>query len=185
MDAILAAIETRLLKNPRLLIAIDGQSASGKTTLAQAIYARFGGNVFHMDDFFLPPEKRCAARFEEPGGNVDYERFKLEVLDRIDGNAPFSYRPFSCRTGALGAPVRVFPEQLSIVEGAYSLHPYFLSPYDLKIFMGIDPNLQRARIQARNGARAELFFTRWIPMENRYLAAFGIQNQCQITRIAQ
>ena len=41
---------------PRVLVAIDGRCAAGKTTLAASLQAQLGCNVFHMDDFFLRPE---------------------------------------------------------------------------------------------------------------------------------
>lgn len=41
-----------------LLVAIDGQCASGKTTLGEMLARRFDCNLFHMDDFFLRPEQR-------------------------------------------------------------------------------------------------------------------------------
>ena len=36
-----------------MFVAIDGPCASGKTTLSRNLNERFGGNVLHMDDFFL------------------------------------------------------------------------------------------------------------------------------------
>lgn len=185
MDAIFEAIDALLLKKPRALVAIDGQSASGKTTLAEEIRGHFGGNTYHMDDFFLPPEKRRAVRLSQPGGNVDYERFAEAALAPILAGVPFSYRPFSCKTGALSSPVSVRPAKLEVIEGAYSQHPYFCDPYDLKIFLGIDEEIQRARILKRNGERAEMFFSKWIPMENRYLAFFSIAAHAQIARVVK
>ena len=41
-----------------VIIAIDGPSATGKTTFAKNIKKHFDCNVFHMDDFFLPDEKK-------------------------------------------------------------------------------------------------------------------------------
>ena len=64
----------------RLLIAVDGRCASGKTTLAATLEEETGCNVVHMDDFFLRPEQRTPQRLAEPGGNVDYERFRQEVI---------------------------------------------------------------------------------------------------------
>lgn len=69
-------------KKNRLLIAIDGMSGAGKTTLAEQLAERLDANVFHMDDFFLRPEQRTEERSREIGGNVDYERFHNEILDR-------------------------------------------------------------------------------------------------------
>ena len=62
-------------------IAVDGMSGSGKSTLAKLLTGLYGCNVFHMDDFFLQPFQRVPERFHEPGGNVDYERFKTQVID--------------------------------------------------------------------------------------------------------
>ena len=64
----------------RVLVAIEGGSASGKTTLGELLQNVYGCPVFHMDDFFLRPEQRTEARFAQPGGNVDRERFLEEVL---------------------------------------------------------------------------------------------------------
>lgn len=43
-------------------LAIDGMSASGKSTLAAEIADRFGGSVIHTDDFHLPFELRTEER---------------------------------------------------------------------------------------------------------------------------
>ena len=45
----------------RLLIAVDGRCASGKTTLAASLERETGCNVVHMDDFFLRPEQRFSS----------------------------------------------------------------------------------------------------------------------------
>lgn len=165
----------------RVLVAIDGNSGAGKSTLGCALADRYGANLLHMDDFFLPPEKRTKQRLAEPGGNVDYERFKREALDPLILSMPFSYRPFDCREGELGEPVRVEPKQLSIVEGVYSLHPTLARAYDLKVFCRIDPEQQRARILKRSGEeKLHRFLTEWIPLENAYFDAFGIRESCEL-----
>ena len=55
MLPLLAAIDRQLAAKPRVLLAIDGGSASGKTTLASWLEKIYGCPVFHMDDFFLRP----------------------------------------------------------------------------------------------------------------------------------
>ena len=85
-----------------VIVAIEGGSASGKTTLASKLAEELDANLFHMDDFFLQPHQRTKERFLEPGGNVDYERFLLEVLLPIRAGIPFSYRVFDCRTMDFG-----------------------------------------------------------------------------------
>ena len=164
----------RLLQEKEyVLIAIDGKCTSGKTTLAAELESIYDCNVFHMDDFFLRPEQRTAQRYEEVGGNVDYERFREEVLLPLQSARAFSYRPFDCKTLTLSGPVSVSPKALNIIEGSYSLHPYFGDPYDLKVLLTVDPQIQRQRILKRPVFLQEAFFTKWIPLENRYFDALS------------
>ena len=173
-------IDTLLNTGRQILIAIDGNCTAGKTTLASFLEKEYDCNVFHMDDFFLRPEQRTAERYAQPGGNVDYERFREEVLLPLNSGEAFSYRPFSCKTFTLSESVRVMPKQLNIVEGTYCLHPYFGDAYDLKLFLSVDPELQRQRVYQRPQHVQERFFTNWIPMEKRYFDFYGISEKADI-----
>lgn len=175
-----AAIEDLLKKQDFVIVAIDGNCASGKTTLARQLAGKYDCNLFHVDDFFLRPEQRTPERFAETGGNVDYERFREEVLLPLPSGAAFSYRPFSCSTFALADPVSVQPKQLNIIEGTYSLHPYFGDPYDLKIRLTVSGELQRQRILERPEFLHKRFFEEWIPMENQYFEGFAISGKSDL-----
>ena len=157
-----------------VIVAIDGKCTSGKTTLASQLAEIYDCNVFHMDDFFLRPEQRTPERFAEVGGNVDYERFHEEVLLPLKSGKAFSYRPFDCSTFTLAAPVTVAPKKLNVIEGTYSHHTYFGNPYDLKILLTVDEEIQRQRILERPAFLHKRFFEEWIPMENRYFDGFAI-----------
>ena len=161
-------IDGLLAERDRVVVSIDGCCTSGKTTLAGKLAELYDCNVFHMDDFFLRPEQRTQERFAQPGGNVDYERFKEEVLIPLGSGKPFSYRPFACSTFTLAEPVAVEPKNLTIVEGTYSQHPYFGEPYDLKILLTVTEETQRSRILERPPFLHDRFFNDWIPMENLY-----------------
>ena len=169
-----------LLKGcPPVLLAIDGDCASGKSTLAERLRKRHDCNVISMDHFFLRPEQRTTERLAEPGGNVDYERFFAEVLTPLKRGESFTYKPFNCQTGDFSAPITVKPRKLSIVEGAYSLHPSLADAYHIRVFLTVDPAEQLKRIAARNGPEMlARFRDEWIPMEKRYFAHFDIADQC-------
>lgn len=161
-----------------MVVAIDGMCGAGKSTLGQLLTEIYDCNLFHMDDFFLRMEQRTPERYAQPGGNVDYERFKEEILDHIADIDGFEYQIFECSKKALGARKKVVHKKLNIVEGSYSQHPYFGNAYDLRFFCGIDPEKQLERIRLRNGVEMlNIFKNKWIPMENRYLEAFGIREQ--------
>lgn len=173
LKEILTYIEANLSHKPNPVIAIDGSSASGKTTLAKQIADALDAQIVHMDDFFLPKELRTAERLREPGGNVHYERFLDEVVDPLlqkdakDG----TYRIFNCKVMDYTDRVSLDYTKPIVVEGAYAMHPIFGEYADLKLFLTIDPALQRERILQRNGAtNAQMFFDRWIPMEHAYFS---------------
>lgn len=170
-----------LLKTGRhIIVAIDGNCTAGKTTLAAALEKEYDCNVFHMDDFFLRPEQRTAERYAQPGGNVDYERFREEVLIPLRAEQAFSYRVFDCSSFTLSDSVTVEPKQLSVVEGTYSQHPHFGDVYDLKVFLSVSPELQRERILKRPAFLHQRFFEEWIPMEKGYFEHFQIPQQSDL-----
>ncbi len=180
MEKLFQKIEALLKGTDPVILSIEGGAGSGKTTLAKRLQEKFGGNVYHMDDFFLPPKMRTVERLSTPGGNVHYERFYEEVVRGIFSKKPFSFGVFDCSCGEITRKIEMPPARLHIVEGVYSAHPRLSEMYTLRIFLEVDEETQRARILARNGERAELFFTRWIPMENRYFQAFEIKENSDI-----
>ena len=156
-----------------ILIAIDGRSGSGKTRLSAFLAGKYDANVFHMDDFFLQESQRTPERMTEIGGNVDYERFREEVLIPLWYGDDVVYRPFNCKTMVIEKEKEqvIKHKRINIIEGSYSLHPYFGEPYQLKIFCDIDPENQISNITARIGDDPEMlskFKDIWIPKENEY-----------------
>ena len=176
-----AELDRQLAGELPVRLAVEGGSASGKTTLGQILAERYGCTVFHMDDFFLRPEQRTASRFAEPGGNVDRERFLSEVLLPLRRGEAVFYRRFDCSTITLQNAVEIVPGKLAVTEGAYSMHPELAPYYDLSVFLDISPELQRERISRRNTPeKAKRFFAEWIPMEQAYFAAFDIPARCTL-----
>lgn len=178
---IFSLIDAFFQRHTQGVLAIDGSCASGKTTLAALLTTVYSCNVFHMDDFFLPPELRTSERLLEPGGNVHYERFQREVLVPLRQKEPFSYRVFDCKTMDFGNMCSVVPKRLSIVEGAYAMHPSLTDAYDLRVFLRTPYETQCARIAARNGsAMLQRFQEEWIPLENRYFEACAVKDGCDL-----
>ena len=179
-EILFSKIEKLLAEKDRVVVALDGGAASGKTTLADLLAKCYGGEIVHMDDFFLRPEQRTPARFAEAGGNFDRERFMEEVIPFIGKKKAFSYRVFDCSKMELFGTAEISDSRLVIVEGSYSHHPAFAEIFDLRVFLRADEDERKQRIVKRNGARSEMFFTRWIPLENRYFEAFGIEEKADL-----
>ena len=164
-----------------LLVAIDGRCGAGKTSLAALLQEETGCNVIHMDHFFLQSGQRTKERMQEPGGNVDYERFLEEVMIPLSQGLAFSYRQFDCKKMELSSPVQMKQKDVAIVEGSYSCHPSLWDFYDLRIFLSIEPEEQIRRIRSRNGSEAvSRFRDRWIPLEEQYFNACRIQERCDL-----
>lgn len=173
--------EINKLKQNRCIVAIDGRCAAGKSTLAQQLKEYFQCSVIHMDDFFLQPHQRTKERLEEPGGNIDYERFLQEVIHPLQNNLDFSYRVFDCKQLDFKEKINVHQTDVIIIEGSYSCHPNFKDIYDLKLFLDVDKDKQLLRIERRNGsAQLNMFIARWIPMEEKYFETFDIKDNCDI-----
>ena len=179
-----SAIRSPLKTKPRVIVAIDGMAASGKTTLAAAMAQRFPSCVVvHMDDFTVPFEDRYPGYFEKTLSNADIARFDREVLSPLADGQGALYRPYRCHpVPGFGEPI-VIPADCTvvIVEGAYCLHPDLWDRYDLRALMTISADTQRMRIRSRNGeAQLERFLSAWIPMEHAHIAARRLHERCDL-----
>lgn len=170
--------ELRLYKN-NIIIVIDGMCASGKTTLADYLKSILGGRVIHMDDFFLPLNLRTKDRLSEIGGNIDYDRFLSSVVYHVDGE--IKYRPYLCSKNEFGDEIDLPNTGITIIEGAYALHPKFGEYYDYAIFMKTSSSTQLHRIEIRNGKdKVDVFKNKWIKLENLYFTSFNIEKRTNI-----
>lgn len=176
----LAAFEAvQALIGTGAIIAIDGRCGSGKTLLSGLLSEVFECEILHMDDFFLPSRLRTKERLSQPGGNVDYERFRDEVLTPLTEGKDIFYRPYDCKTDTFKPEIRISQSPVYIIEGSYSLHPYLTDSYSLRIFLTCSPKAQLERILKRDGEKLLHRFTEeWIPMEERYFEALDTAGQC-------
>lgn len=176
-----SAIDAQIKTGKPVTVAVDGLCGSGKSTFAALLATVYDCNLFHADDFFLPPELRTPERYATPGGNVHWERMLGEILEPLQTGREFSYRKFDCSVMDYGETVHVTPKTVNIMEGSYSLHPELIEMYDLKIFLKTDPKTQLDRIRVRDGEEyVKVFEEKWIPLENKYFAAFPTEAQCDL-----
>ncbi len=159
------------------VIAIDGRSASGKTTFSQELCDLIGASVIHTDDFFRPRNSKGELEISQYCGNFDIERFENEVVRGISSGSDFCVSVFDCKVGAVVDSITYQSGGIYIVEGAYSLHPDLGKYWDIGLFFDIEPELQRERIVGRNGIELfEAFEKIWIPAEERYFEKYKIMS---------
>lgn len=167
------------------ILAIDGMCAAGKSTLAQRLEKELDCLVFHMDDFYLPIEKRTQERLSQPGGNVDYERFEATVLKPLSLQQDIFYQPFNCSQMKLSQAIQISYHPRIIIEGSYSLRPELVKYYSDQVALQVSTDLQIKRLKERNPHKLNDFITKWIPLENQYFEYFHIFEQYPTIFIAE
>ena len=148
-----------------VLVAIDGRSASGKSSFARRAAELFPCNVFHLDDYRLPDPVR-------PGGKIDCERVENELLiplsqgDEVTVQAP-------------GQPTQIPFRRLNLIEGAYALHPRLALYSQVRILFTCTPEVQLARLAQREDRdRLEQYCDQWLPQEEAYLDSLDLPALC-------
>jgi len=171
---------TTLLKEGPIIVAIDGGSGTGKTSLAERLAADLDCNVFHMDHFHLRPDQRTPQRLNRPGGNFDKERYFADVLIPLRYGRAVSYRPWNCRTLSYDEPISLPLKKLNIIEGAYSQHPDFKDFYNFTVFLTSPLEDRLARLREREGDAYDDFVSKWIPLEDRFFITYSIQKHADM-----
>ena len=167
-----------LLQQKRpVILAIDGRCGSGKSSLGHVLEEVFSCSLVHMDDYYMPFEKRSQNWMEIPAGNMDLERFRTEVLEPARQGKDICYRPFCCQKGQIGESRRLPAASLLVVEGSYSHHPVLKEYYDRTVFLTCGKEEQIRRLQEREGDYFPRFQEIWMPLEERYFQAFGIEER--------
>ena len=185
IEQIKQKVEVLLKENKKeiIVIAIDGMTGSGKTTLSEELSQVYCAPIFHADDYFLPPELRTEERLNEPGGNIHYEKMKKEIIDiLVEGkiNSTIKYKPFICKNQSYGEEKSFKLSKINIVEGSYCLNPYFGKYYDISVFLKINEKSQIERLTKRCPQMINNFINKWIPLEKKYHDAFKLYDNCDI-----
>ena len=164
--------------DPRYLITIDGPCASGKTTLADKLAGIFGAAVVHTDDYVIPHAQKTPERLAIPGGNCDVDRLTEEVVAPWKRGDAVLIRKYDCRNDRM-LPAEKLPDcRLLILEGSYCNLPAIRQYADLRLFMNTPWEIRKERLEKRESAPyLQMFFDRWIPLENHYFEAYGLPDR--------
>lgn len=140
------------------VVAIDGRSGAGKSTVARALAARLGATVIEGDDFYAGG---VALRTDPPRDRardcIDWRRLRaaIEALRRGE-DATYHAFDWDRFDGALRPEATTLaPAPVVIVEGVYSGRPELADVVDLRVFLGVDEEDRVRRLVAREGAIGE------------------------------
>lgn len=137
------------------IVALDGRSGVGKSTLASTLADALDAPVIDGDDFFAGG---TACREDTPAllaaTCIDWTKQRL-VLESLRSGSAAVWRAFDWDAfdGRLhDRPTRVEPRAVVILEGVYSARPELGDLVDLRVLLKIPEQLRHARLTAREGA---------------------------------
>jgi uridine kinase len=159
--------------HPVTLVAIDGHSAAGKTSLANEIRANFSDvQIVHMDDFYRVLGNAKRERLDAVGGYefyYDWQRLEREVLQPLRQGQAGSYQPYDWATNRLSNEIKtVWPLGVVIVEGCYSARPELRKYYHALVFVETAAKERHERQRERADA-TNAWLEKWEAAERHYL----------------
>jgi uridine kinase len=173
----IAAIAAILDLPGRTIVAVDGHSASGKTTFAQALAARAGSStVLQLDDFYkpMPSEERASLTPAEGAAQFfDVDRLATQALAPLRSGRDARFRAYDWATDRLGEWRDVPVTQLVIVEGVHAADLRLRKFLDVVVFVTTAPGARWERMIAR-GQNDPDQIRRWLAAEDWYFAQHGL-----------
>lgn len=180
---LLAALAQQVcaLRPGRIKVAVDGRTASGKTSfgheLAQALAAQ-GRPVLRacLDDFKRPWRDRGLYDRESGEGYYrnafDYEAVRRLLLTPMAGDGVCALCAIDPLTQIDHAETRVkaAPDAILVVDGVFAFRPELNDQWDLRVWLEITTSDSIARGLARDGGDGTVMRDRYVVSEDLYVA---------------
>lgn len=146
-----------------IVIAVDGRSGTGKSTLSASIARHVGATLIDQDDFYAGGDIETWRRLtasEKADRVIDWRRVRAEALLPLRSGTQARWRPFDWEAmeGLASASITAQPSRIVILDGAYSSRPELADLIDLSILVTLPEAVRRARLQQREG---EDFVSEW------------------------
>jgi len=155
-----------------IIVALDGGSGAGKTTIARRFIRLTEVASVPLDDFhqtLIPesewPHKTVRQRLDEV---FDWSRVRGEALEPLRARRPGRWHAFDFMRGLGQAGIyslmremtEVAPAPTILVEGAYSASPPLRDLIDVAVLVDAQNKTRHLRIAVRGWDAAE-FLTKW------------------------
>lgn len=153
-----------------VIVAFDGRSGSGKTSLALPI-------VEHLDAAYIPSDDFYAAEIgddqwigmtavERVRDGINWRRLRAEALEPLVAGRPAEWHPFDFESGPLtdgtylpSEQLRyVAPKSVVVLDGAYSTRPELADLLDFTVLVSAPEETRNVRLAKREGAA---FLAKW------------------------
>lgn len=176
LERAISKIDELMKENDRpILVALDGRSGTGKSTLAKKIAERLGGVEITADDFWVGgsnEEWDKKSKKEKAEQAIDWKRIRTEVLEPLLAGKPATWYPFDWKAGhgLSQTPLQSDPKPLIVLDGAYSARPELQDIIDFSILVEVpDDTKRRTRLIGREGEEyMNDWHSRWDIAEDYY-----------------
>ena len=145
-----------------LIIALDGRSGAGKTSLANAMTQILGSSrvaLLHVEDLYQGWQSLAATGRRLAG-----------LLETLRSGQQATWTTWDWAANTLGTGQRCLaPREIVIVEGVGSLHAAGRPHIDLGIWLDADDELRKTRALGRDGDTFTPHWQLWAEQEQEYL----------------
>ena len=155
-----------------IVVAIDGRSGTGKSTLAAQLATILDATVVGGDDFYAGG---VTVRDDTPADRardcIDWRR-QRPVLEALRAGREARYHAFDWNAfdGRLETEMtRHAPRPCIVLEGVYSARPELADLVDLRVLVRVPDNVRLARLLAREGGIGR-WERQWHEAEEHYFA---------------
>ncbi len=143
----------------RVLIAVDGIDAAGKTRFADGFATAFDGAVFRasVDGFHRPRADRYARGRTSPEGfyrdSYDYDTFRSALITPFRSGEPFRTAVWDVdRDEPVEAAPQTAPEDaVLIVDGIFLHRPELRGLWHWSVWLDVPIDIAHERLVARDG----------------------------------
>lgn len=162
-----------------LVVAIDGRSGTGKSTLAGEVAAELDAVVIVGDDFYSGGDAAfwdTKTPAQKADHVIDWHRQRVVLTDLRAGRRalwhPYDWDAFDGRLA--DTPITADPAPVVILEGAYSARPELADLIDVRVLLIIDEDVRRRRLIERDGESYNADWdARWRSAEDHYFGSIA------------
>lgn len=157
VSAVLKIKELLTMSTTSILVALDGRSGTGKSSIAKELAEQLDGLVIISDDFWVggsDEEWRKKSPKEKSETAIDWKRLRTQVLEPLLKGKPASWKTFNWEKGEglSFETIHADPKKLIILDGAYSARPELQDLIDLSILVETrNDHTRRERLLKREG----------------------------------